>query len=97
MQISRAEVQHIARLARLHLGEAEEEAFTRQLNQVLEHVAKLNELDTTGVEPTYHVLATLRNVWRPDEVRPGLSQQDALRNAPDPAAGGFRVPKIVEG
>ena len=97
MQITRDEVARIARLARLHLTEAEPEAFTRQLNQVLEHMDKLRELDTDAVQPTYHVLDTLRNVTRPDEVHPGLTREEALRNAPDPAAGGFRVPKIVEG
>ncbi len=97
MQITRDEVSRIARLARLHLADDEQEAFTRQLNQVLEHMDKLRELDTEAVQPTYHVLDTMRNITRPDEVHSGLTHEEALRNAPDPAAGGFRVPKIVEG
>lgn len=94
-QIDRDEVNRIARLARLYLDPAEQDAFTRQLNSVLEHMDKLRALDTDEVQPTYHVLP-LVNVFRADEVVPGLTQEEALANAPDPAGGGFRVPKIVE-
>lgn len=94
-QIDRDEVNRIARLARLNLDAAEQEAFTRQLNSVLEHMDRLRGIDTTRVQPTYHVLP-LVNVLREDVVAPGLTQEEALANAPDPAGGGFRVPKIVE-
>lgn len=96
MRIDRSEVQRIARLARIHLSEEEKELYTKHLNQLLEHVDKLRELDTKDVPPTYHILDNLVNVLRPDKVRPGLDHEAALKNAPDPAEGGFRVPKIVE-
>ncbi len=96
MRIDRSEVQRIARLARVHLSEGEKELYTKHLNQLLEHVEKLRELDTTEVPPTYHILDSLVNVLRPDQVRQGLAHEAALQNAPDPAAGGFRVPRIVE-
>lgn len=96
MRIDRSEVQRIARLARIHLSEDEKDLYTKHLNQLLEHVGKLGELDTKDVPPTYHVLESLINVFRPDEIRQGLAPEAALQNAPDPAEGGFRVPKIVE-
>ncbi len=95
MAISREEVLHVARLARLELGEDEIEAYTRQLSRILEHINKLRALDTEGVPPTSHVLG-LENVLRKDEARQGLSREAALSNAPDAAGGLFRVPKIKE-
>ena len=97
MRISREEVEHVARLARLSITEQEKEGFTVQLNKILDHMDKLRELDTTDVKPTFHVLATLKNVTRPDCIRPGLSREDALANAPKSEAGCFKVPKTVEG
>ena len=95
MAISREEVLHVARLARLELSEEEVEAYTRQLSRILEHIGKLRALDTTDVPPTSHVL-DLKNVLRPDEVRAGLSRDETMQNAPDSAGGFFRVPKIRE-
>lgn len=94
MKISRKEVEHVALLGRLALGPDEAEGFTRQLNQILEHFEKLNELDTAAVEPTSHVLQ-MRNVFRADEARPSLEVEEVLANAPDPEDGYFRVPRIV--
>ena len=93
--ISREQVEHVARLARLELTEAEKESYTIQLGRILEHIGKLRELDTSGVEPTSHVIP-LTNVLREDEVRPGLSREEALANAPDAVDGFFRVPRITE-
>jgi len=95
MKISRKEVEHVAELARLRFDEAELERFTHQLNAILSYIGKLNELDTSRVEPTYHVL-DLGNVLREDEVRPSLSREIALANAPERADGFFKVPRIIE-
>jgi aspartyl-tRNA(Asn)/glutamyl-tRNA(Gln) amidotransferase subunit C len=91
MAISRDEVLHVARLARLELAEAELERFAEQLNAILEAVGKVGELDLEGVEPTAHPL-DLVNVWAEDEQRPCLSADDALANAPDRESDSFRVP-----
>lgn len=95
MRITRAEVERIAKLARLSLGDAEAEAMTKQLDAILEYVAQLQNLDTAGVEPTSQVGAT-ETPMREDEPRPSLSQSEALANAPKSAGGGFVVPKTVD-
>lgn len=89
------DIRYVAHLARLELTPDEQRRFAAQLGQVLEHIEKLKQLDVSGVEPTAHA-APLVNVTRPDEVRPGLSHEEALRNAPAHANGLFIVPKIVE-
>jgi len=89
------DVKYVAHLARLSLSPAEEERIGAQLGQVLGYIEKLKEVDVTGVEPTAHPFP-LVNVTRPDEVRPSISHQEALRNAPAQANGLFIVPKIVE-
>ena len=91
MAISRDEVLHVARLARLELGEDELERFAEQLNAILEAVGKVAELDLESVEPTAHPL-DLVNVWAEDEPRPCLSVEEALANAPDREGDLFRVP-----
>ncbi len=91
MAISRDEVLHVARLARLALTDEEVERLGRQLNAILEAVGKVAELDLEGVEPTSHPLE-LANVWAEDEPRPSLPADEALANAPDREAGFFRVP-----
>ena len=91
MAISRDEVLHVARLARLALSEEELERFSEQLSAILDAVGKVAELDLSGVEPTLHPLA-LSNVWAEDEPRPSLPVEDALANAPAPEDGAFRVP-----
>lgn len=95
MKITMQEVEHVARLARLELSEKEKEKMRAQLDSILSYIDKLNELDTSSVEPTSHVLP-LTNVFREDEVRPSLSQEEALANAPDGHDLLFRVPKILE-
>ena len=91
MAISRAEVEHVARLARLALRDEELERLGSQLNAILEAVGKVSELDLEDVEPTAHPLDVL-NVWRADEARPSLSTDDALANAPAREGDFFRVP-----
>jgi aspartyl-tRNA(Asn)/glutamyl-tRNA(Gln) amidotransferase subunit C len=95
MKISREEVVHVARLARLAMTPEEAERFTEQLSNILTYVEKLNQLDTTRVEPTSHVLP-LFNVFREDQVRPSLSSEKALENAPEKEGPFFKVPKIID-
>jgi len=94
-KITIKEVEHVARLARLELREEEKEIFTRQLNSILIYMESLNELDTTDVEPTSHVLP-LQNVFKEDEVKDPLPRERALANAPDRTDEFYRVPKIIE-
>jgi len=93
MAISREDVLHVARLARLEIPEEEVETMRAQLGAILEAVGKVAELDLAGVEPTSHPL-DLVNVWDEDEPRPSLSRDEALANAPDPHRGLFRVPSV---
>jgi aspartyl-tRNA(Asn)/glutamyl-tRNA(Gln) amidotransferase subunit C len=95
MKIMKQEVEHVARLARLDLSEQEKEKLTDQLSNILTYVEKLNELDTAGVEPTAHVL-NIKNVMRDDIPGESLSRERALANAPEKAAGHYKVPKIIE-
>jgi aspartyl-tRNA(Asn)/glutamyl-tRNA(Gln) amidotransferase subunit C len=89
--IDRAQVLHVARLARLRLSDEELERMPGELSKILEHVERMDELDLDGVEPTSHVVA-LQNVLRDDVPRPSLPRERALQGAPDVAEGGFRVP-----
>jgi aspartyl-tRNA(Asn)/glutamyl-tRNA(Gln) amidotransferase subunit C len=91
MAISRDEVVHVARLARLELTDEELDRFAGQLDAILEAVGKVSELDLSEVEPTLHPLA-LSNVWAEDEPRPSLEVEEALANAPDREDDAFRVP-----
>ena len=95
MPVTREEVLKVAALAKLSITEEEIEEFTRQFNEILEYFNKLNELDTTNVEPTSHVL-DLKNVFREDAARPSLEAALTLTNGPDSDRGFFRVPKIIE-
>jgi len=89
-------VRHIAALAHLELTPEEEEKYTKQLEEILRYMDKLNELDTDGVEPAYHTI-DLKNVIRPDaSTGQGLSREDALRNAPLHNGELFKVPKIIK-
>jgi aspartyl-tRNA(Asn)/glutamyl-tRNA(Gln) amidotransferase subunit C len=89
------DVDHVARLARLALTPEEKERFGRQLALILEHAAKVGEVAAEDIPPTSHPVPRA-NVYRPDEIRPGLSHEEALANAPEAEDGRFRVPKIVE-
>jgi aspartyl-tRNA(Asn)/glutamyl-tRNA(Gln) amidotransferase subunit C len=91
MAITREQVLHVARLARLALSEEEVARFQEQLSAILEAVGKVSELDLEGIEPTSHPLDVV-NVLAEDEPRPSLAREDALANAPDPEDGFFGVP-----
>jgi aspartyl-tRNA(Asn)/glutamyl-tRNA(Gln) amidotransferase subunit C len=96
MKVTEAEVAHIAKLARLSMTPEEVQEAGAQLASILSYVEKLNRIDTTSVEATSHVLQ-MSNVFRPDEMQPSLSTEEALAGAPDSDADHFRVPKIVGG
>lgn len=89
------DVNYVAHLARINLSPEEAAKLGTQLGQILEYVKKLQELDVSPIEPTAHAVP-LSNVTRPDEVRPSLDREKALRNAPAHANGLFMVPKIIE-
>jgi aspartyl-tRNA(Asn)/glutamyl-tRNA(Gln) amidotransferase subunit C len=93
--ITRADVEHVARLARLALTAEELDRFTRELGGILGHVEDLAGLDLDGVEPTAHPLP-LVNVARPDVVRPSLDRDEVLAQAPAVEDGRFRVPRILD-
>lgn len=95
MKISREEVLHVAKLARLELSSEEIERLTDQLSNILTYVEKLNQADTKEVEPTSHVMS-ISNVFREDRTRPSLPVEKALENAPDSEGPFFQVPKIIE-
>ncbi len=95
MKISKEMVKHISLLSRLELKEDEIEMYQEQLSRILDYIEKLNEVNTDTVEPTSHVLS-LNNVFRDDVVKPSISREEALRNAPDATDKFFRVPKIIE-
>jgi aspartyl-tRNA(Asn)/glutamyl-tRNA(Gln) amidotransferase subunit C len=96
MKITRKDVENVALLSRLELGESDIVKFTGQLNAILDYVDMLDKVNTEGVQPTAHVLP-LKNVMRADEVKPSLPREDALANAPEQEDGYFKVPKVMEG
>jgi len=93
-RITRADVEHVAQLARLALSEAEIASLTSELGAILDHAAKVSALDTRDVPPTSHPLP-LSNVFRPDEPRPCLSRDEVLAAAPRAEDDRFQVPRIL--
>ena len=96
MAISRQDVLHVAKLARLEIPDEDVERVQEQLGAILEAVGTVSELDLAGVEPTSHPL-DLVNEWADDEPRASLPREEALANAPDPSDGAFRVPTVAGG
>ncbi len=94
MALTPEEVRHVAQLARLDLKPQEVELFTRQLNDILAYMEKLQELDTTGVAPMAHVLP-LANAFRADQVTESLPRDQVLGNAPAREEGAFLVPRVI--
>lgn len=94
-RITEDEVRHVAKLARLELGEQDVERFTRQLGGVLDYVAQIGELDVEGVEPMAHPLE-MPNVLREDEPAEPMPREAALRNAPERDEAFFKVPKVLD-
>ena len=89
------EIGHVALLARLKLTDDEKTLFQSQVNSIIAYIDTLNELETTDVEPTAHVLP-LKNVFREDDPRPSLPREKALQNTPEKDGRFYRVPKIIE-
>ncbi|HTX18821.1 MAG TPA: Asp-tRNA(Asn)/Glu-tRNA(Gln) amidotransferase subunit GatC [Bacteroidota bacterium] len=94
MAVSMKDVEHIAELARLEFSESEKQRLTQELNEILKYMEKLNELDTSSVEPLSHVIE-LSNVFREDVVRPSIPAEEALKNAPAKKDTFFKVPKVI--
>ncbi len=89
------DIENVARLARLELSEEEKVTFGNQLEQILTYMEQLNRLDTSGVEPTSHAIP-IYNVFRADEIRSSVPQEEVLGIAPDEEDGHFKVPRIIE-
>jgi len=94
-KINQEQVRKVAKLSRLELTEAEVEEFTSQLSAILDYVAKMNELDTTNVEPLAHCLP-ISNVFRQDRIGESLGTEKTLANAPQRDGDFFKVPKILD-
>jgi len=94
--ISREKIEHLARLALIDLNEEEKENISKQLNNILGYFQKLNELDTSNVEPTRHVIDDLKNVFREDIPGKSLTQEEALNNAREKQDGFFKAPRIIK-
>ena len=95
MRLTPEEIEHIALLAHLELSPAEKELYREQLSSILDHVARLQKLDTSHISPTSSVLPP-RSRLREDEIKAGLSKDQALRNSPDENRGQFRVPPVLD-
>lgn len=94
MAITRNEVLHLAKLANLEFTEEEVDRFTRQISSILDYVARLNELDTSAIEPTSHVESG-SHALRDDAVAPSIPHAEALANAPESDGSHFKVPKVI--
>ncbi|HHD63653.1 MAG TPA: Asp-tRNA(Asn)/Glu-tRNA(Gln) amidotransferase subunit GatC [Desulfobulbaceae bacterium] len=95
MKISKEKIERVARLARLDLSGDEVEKMTRQLDTILQYMAKLDELDTTGIEVSTHTLNVV-NAFRDDEVRESLPREKALAAGPLQNGEAFIVPKVIK-
>lgn len=95
MEIKKDDVKHVAELARIEFSEEDIEEFTKQLGNILNYISKLNELNTSNVEPTSHVLDESTPL-RDDIVEDWLSKDEVLKNAPKEENGFFVVPKIID-
>ena len=94
MPISRKEVRHIAKLAKLRFTEAEEEVLAHDMSRILDYMGTLNQLDTADIEPVTHV-HDLTHAVRADSVQERIKHEEALSNAPDTDGDYFRVPKVI--
>ncbi len=94
MSVTIKDVEQVAKLAKLSFSEEEKARLTSELNEILNYMEQLNTLDTTNVAPLAHVIE-LGNVFRDDEVRPGIARDEALKNAPSKTEEFFKVPKVI--
>ena len=95
MKITKEQVEHVAKLARLAITEEEKSIFSEQLSSILTYVEQLNRLDTSKVEPTSHVIS-MQNVFREDRVKDSLPREEVLAGGPETSEEFFRVPRIIE-
>ena len=95
MRISREQVEHVARLARIELSPQEQERFLPQLDEILAYFEQLSELNTDAVDTAFHTW-NQANVLRDDAPRPSLPREDALANAPERTGTAFKVPRVIE-
>jgi aspartyl-tRNA(Asn)/glutamyl-tRNA(Gln) amidotransferase subunit C len=95
MKITRETIEHVAQLARLNLTEAEIVKLTSEMENIISYVDKLNELDTSNIQPTAHVMP-LKNVFREDVAKESYDREKLLANAPSKENGCVQVPKVVE-
>jgi len=96
LKITPEMVEHVAELARLELAGEDKRKMENQMVKILEYISLLDELDTSGVPPTSHVI-DVENVFREDEVKPSLPVEKGMGNAPESVGTAFKVPKIIEG
>ena len=93
--ITRDDVLYIAKLSQLDIKDSELDNYLKHLQQILKYVEKLNEIDTSNVDPTAHVMA-MQNVTREDEIKESVSNENALKSAPNIENGFFHVPTVIE-
>ena len=94
MSVTKNDIKKIAELARLEFKEEDLESYTLEMNKILGYVDKLNELDTTNVEPLSHPIENV-NVFREDKLKTSVDREEALKNAPDSSSEHFKVPKVI--
>jgi aspartyl-tRNA(Asn)/glutamyl-tRNA(Gln) amidotransferase subunit C len=94
MAITKKDVEYIANLSRLEITEQEKEEYTKQLSDILEHVNRLQKLNTDNIEPMYFAV-DIKNITRKDEIKPGADRQKVFDAAPSIERDGFKVPKII--
>jgi aspartyl-tRNA(Asn)/glutamyl-tRNA(Gln) amidotransferase subunit C len=95
MKMEKDKIEYVANLARVGLSPEEKVLFSQQLNDILAYIEKISEIDTSGIEPTSHVI-DMGNAFRDDNPKQSLSNEETLSNAPDKKDGFFKVPKIIE-
>ena len=94
MPVTKKDIEKIAELAQLKFSDEELESFTPQMNEILNYMEKLNELDTENIKPLSHPVEQT-NVFREDELKPSITTEDALKNAPSKDDNHFKVPKVI--
>lgn len=95
MSVSKEDVIHIAKLARLEISDEELEKYTTDLDNIVDYANTLSSIDVSNVKPTNHIL-DIKNVFRADEVKPSYTREEILKNAPTKAGGCVSVPKVIE-
>ena len=93
--INKDVVKDVARLSRLSFGDNDAELYLKQLSAILDYITQLQEVDTDDVQPTSHVIASMKNVFRADELAESLPNDQALQNAPLRKDGFFKVPRVI--